>query len=306
VTLINALSGSAHGVPAAGSYQRPLCLPLRFHVLKPVSKQRTPQQEQELRRWALLRRVESWLEQPMIVLGFLWLLLLLIELLLGVGPWLQRLITGIWIVFIFDFLLRLLLAPRKGRYLGRNWLTMIALLVPALRMFRFARLLPLLRATRSVRLIRLVTSLNRSMRALGKSMRRRGFAYVMVLSVLVLLAGAAGVYTFENLPGGRGIDSYWEALWWTAMIMTTMGSDYWPQTAEGRVLCLLLALYAFAVFGYVTATLASFFIDQDAADAQATVAGEPSLRALREEIAALRHELQQSRRSGASSGDGEH
>ncbi len=40
------------------------------------------------------------------------------------------------------------------------------------------------------------------------------------------------------------------------MIMTTMGS--WPQTPEGRVLCLLLAVYAFAVFGYVTAMLAAF------------------------------------------------
>ena len=42
--------------------------------------------------------------------------------------------------------------------------------------------------------------------------------------------------------------------------MTTMGSDYFPQTAEGRVLCFILAIYAFAVFGYVTATLATFFV----------------------------------------------
>jgi voltage-gated potassium channel len=261
-------------------------------------KRRTPERQRELRRWALLRRVESWLEQPMIGLGFLWLLLLVIELLWGVGPWLQRAITGIWVLFVFDFLLRLLLAPRKGRYVRRNWLTVIALLIPALRMFRFVRLLPLLRATRSVRLIRLATSLNRGMRALGKTMRRRGFAYVIVLSVIVLFSGAAGIYAFENLPGGRGIDSYGQALWWTAMILTTMGSEYWPRTPEGRVLCFLLALYAFAIFGYVTATLASFFIDQDAADARAMVAGEHALGTLREEIAALRRELVHVRQAG--------
>lgn len=33
------------------------------------------------------------------------------------------------------------------------------------------------------------------------------------------------------------------------MLLTTMGSEYWPQTAEGRILCLLLSVYAFAVFG---------------------------------------------------------
>jgi len=40
----------------------------------------------------------------------------------------------------------------------------------------------------------------------------------------------------DALPQG-GIDSYGTALCWTAMILTTMGSDYSPKTAEGRTLC---------------------------------------------------------------------
>jgi voltage-gated potassium channel len=47
------------------------------------------------------------------------------------------------------------------------------------------------------------------------------------------------------------------------MLLTTMGSDYWPRTAEGRLLCLLLAVYAFAVFGYVTAAIAAYFVGRD-------------------------------------------
>ena len=47
------------------------------------------------------------------------------------------------------------------------------------------------------------------------------------------------------------------------MMITTMGTDFWPQTAEGRLLCLGLAIYAFAIFGYITATVASFFIEKD-------------------------------------------
>jgi voltage-gated potassium channel len=42
----------------------------------------------------------------------------------------------------------------------------------------------------------------------------------------------------------------------------TLGSEYWPHSAEGRVLCFMLALYAFTIFGYVTATLATFFLDR--------------------------------------------
>jgi len=71
------------------------------------------------------------------------------------------------------------------------------------------------------------------------------------------------------VPDPAGIHDYGTALWWTAMLMTTMGSAYWPQTGEGRILCVLLALYAFAVFGYVTATLATFFVSRDMARAAA-------------------------------------
>ena len=93
------------------------------------------------------------------------------------------------------------------------------------------------------------------------------------------------MYSFENEVEG-GMRNYSDALWWTAMLLTTMGSDYFPRTAEGRMLCLILAIYGFAIFGYVTATIASFFLSRDAEETT-----EPSLRELKEEIAQLRQML---------------
>jgi voltage-gated potassium channel len=113
---------------------------------------------------------------------------------------------------------------------------------------------------------------------------------VIALTVLVTFAGAAGMYAFENEATG-GPNSYGESLWWTAMIMTTMGSEYWPQTIEGRVLCVFLALYAFGVFGYVTAALATFFVGRDADSSDAEVAGTKQLAAVRDEVSALRDEI---------------
>jgi voltage-gated potassium channel len=88
-----------------------------------------------------------------------------------------------------------------------------------------------------------------------------------------------------------GFTSYADALWWTAMLLTTMGSQFWPQTPEGRLLCLLLALYGFAVFGYITASFASFFVGQEAKSDKSEVAGAGDIAALRDEIRALREEL---------------
>ena len=215
-------------------------------------------------RRALLAEVEAWLDTPMLVLAFVWLALLVVELVGRLTPGLEAFGTAVWIVFIADFLLRVWIAPAKLDYLRANWLTAVALLLPALRVVRIVRVVRLVRlgrAARGLRLLRLFTSLNRGMRALRDIMGRRRFGYVVLLTVLVTLAGAAGMYAIEDR---RVFATYGDALWWTAMMMTTMGSDAWPRTAEGRLLCLALALYAFAIFGYVTATLASFFVAQDA------------------------------------------
>jgi voltage-gated potassium channel len=229
-----------------------------------------PENEQvlESERNEVLRQLEEWLEMPMLLLGLGWLVLVVLEFTVGLSPLLERVNTVIWVIFVLDFALRFTLAPRKGEYLKSNWLTALSLFLPALRLLRIARLVRLLRVARvarGLRLVRVVGSLNRGMRALGRSMGRRGFGYVLALTLLVTVVGAAGMFAFENeVPGEGGLHTYGNALWWTAMLMTTMGSDYWPQTPEGRILALILAIYAFAVFGYVTATLASFFIGRDA------------------------------------------
>lgn len=255
------------------------------------------QRELERERFELLQRLEDRLEIPMVVLGLAWLALLVVELVRGLTPLMETIGTVIWIIFILDFILKFTLAPRKLEYVRHNWLTVIALIVPALRVLRAVRAVAVLRAARAargLRLVKVVGSLNRGMRALGATMNRRGFRYVARLTLLVTLAGAAGMYAFENQNAdGRGLNDYGTALWWTAMIMMTMGSEYWPQTAEGRVLCLLLSLYAFAMFGYLTATLASYFIGRDAENDDAEVAGAKSVESLRREIAALREELRE-------------
>ncbi len=251
------------------------------------------QQALESERFELLERIERWLETPMLVLAFVWLALLIVELIWGESSLFEIIGAGIYVIFILNFALEFTLAPRKGDYLKRNWLTAVSLLVPALRIFRIFRVFRvfrLARAGRGLRLLRVVSSLNRGMHALGASLSRRGFGYVFALSLLVTLAGAAGMFAFENEAPG-GLHSYGEALWWTAMIMTTMGSQYWPQTAEGRVLCVVLALYSFAVFGYVTAILATYFIGRDAEHDTAEVAGSAQLITLRDEIRALRDEM---------------
>jgi hypothetical protein len=77
-------------------------------------------------RREVLQQIEDWLDIPMIVLAWVWLVLFVVELTVGLNPLLQTLGTVIWIIFIFDFALTFTIAPRKIAYLKNNWLTAIA------------------------------------------------------------------------------------------------------------------------------------------------------------------------------------
>jgi len=131
------------------------------------------------------------------------------------------------------------------------------------------------------------------MGALRASMRRRGVGYVLALSGLVTLLGAAGVRAFEPAAEVEGgFAGYVDALWWTALLLTSIVSEYWPRTAEGRLLCFLLSLYGLGVFGYITASFASFFVGRDAAASDSQTPGAADIAALQAEILTLRAELQ--------------
>lgn len=247
-------------------------------------------------RLEILHQLEDWLETPMFVLSFIWLALFIIENIWSISPFLENVSNVIWIIFIVDFAIKFILAPKKIEYLKSNWLTAIALALPALRIFRVFRVFRLLqvtRAARGLRLVRLLTSLNRGMKALGESFARRGFGYVLMLSLIVMFGGAAGMFGFENEVEG-GFANYADALWWTAMLLTSIGSDYFPQTAEGRILCFIIALYGFAIFGYVTATLATFFVQRDTEKREEEKHSEkPTLAELQTEIRDLRADIKQ-------------
>ena len=236
-------------------------------------------------RKKLLTSIEKLLEGPMIFLGFVWLILLVIELVWGLNKPLEYASLTIWVIFIVDFIIKFILAPGKVAFLKKNWLTAISLLIPALRVFRIVRFVRLLRGLRGIRLVRIVSSLNRSMNSLGATMKRRAAGYVLMITLIVTFAGAAGMYALENPT--PGFNSYGMALWWTAMRVITAGNEFNPATPEGRGLAFLIAVFGYTIFGYVTATFATFFIGRDAEEKDAPLAGAKDLKELKASILLL-------------------
>lgn len=229
-------------------------------------------------RQSLLEQIDSALDGPMVLLSAGWIGLLVVEFVGdGLPPSLEVAVWVIWGIFILDFLLEFAVAPIKSRYLRTHWLTVLSLVLPAFRIIRIASVLRVFRAARVVRgvgMLRLVTSINRGFASLRATAARRGVGYLVAATALVMVVGSAGMAFFESPtslaaqgvadPGPSSIRDYGEAFWWTAYAMTT-GAPTEPATGEGKVLGWLLSLFGLAVFGYLTATLASHFITRDRA-----------------------------------------
>jgi voltage-gated potassium channel len=235
-------------------------------------------------RKKLLISIERVLEGPMNFLGFVWLVLLVMELTWKLSRPLEYLSVTIWITFILFFILQLIVAPVKKTFFKKNWFVALSLIVPALRVFRVFRMFRLLKGLRSIRLIKIISSLNRTLKSLAATMKKHAFGYVMILTLIMTFAGAAGMYALENPK--PGFDSYGMALWWTSMRVVTSNNEFNPSTPEGRGLALIITIFGYTIFGYLTASFASFFIGLDTK--KQNLANETKeLQALRKEVTLL-------------------
>lgn len=245
-----------------------------------------------------LERLDAILELPFAVLGLVWLGLMIAEFGWSVPDWVEQLSLGIWGLFLVEFGVRFILAPDKLKFLRSHWLEGLSLVFPVMRVFSALRVLRALTAVRSVQLVRVIATIHKAKTATGDLLRRSGHRNVLALTVLVTFCGAAGIFALEGGPRSEGFETYWDALWWAAMLITTIGSQYWPDTTQGRILAFLLSCYSLGVLGYITAALSSFLIGSKAAMKKEQTADTQAIKGLRDDVARLTAQVQHLTRQG--------
>jgi voltage-gated potassium channel len=153
-----------------------------------------------------------------------------------------------WMLFAVDLVVRFALAPDRLRYLVRHWFDVIVVALPLLRPLRLLRLVPLLRVL--------------NQRATS-GLRGRLAIYVGGGASLLAFCGALTVLDAERTNPEANITGFGDAAWWAIVTMTTVGyGDRYPTTGIGRLAAVALMLAGIAVLGVVTATLASWLVEQ--------------------------------------------
>ncbi len=240
-------------------------------------------------------RYDQLTDLPLLLLAVAILPLLVVPLLLDFSPAIDRAFLAtdwiIWAAFAVDLGIRVYLTDKRREYLIRHWYDVVIVAVPFLRPLRIFRSARALRLLRLSRLTGFAARIIETIRDLG---RRHGLAYVLVLAIFVLLVASSLMFAFERESGGP-IDSFGAALWWGATTITTVGyGDAFPITPEGRGIAVVLMIVGISLFGFLTANIAAFLVEQGQESSVTTLDNVMAkLDSLETELRTLRQEMSQ-------------
>lgn len=219
------------------------------------------------RRTAALERFERAIELPLLLLALAMIPLLVVPLVIDLPAGVERSIVAadwfIWAVFAFEYVVRLVLCPKRWLFIRRNWPDLLIVVLPFLRPLRVVRSA---RALRLLRLARLGAVLSKTTQQGRRLLVRHGLHYALLISIVAVVGAAALTLAVEE-DGGGSIDSFGDALWWSVTTVTTVGyGDTFPVTPAGRGVAAVLMLTGIALFGVLTANIAAFFVEHEQQD----------------------------------------
>ncbi|GAA3638392.1 potassium channel family protein [Microbacterium awajiense] len=181
-----------------------------------------------------------------------------------------------WLVFAVDYVVRLGLARPRGRWFRRHIFDLLVVVLPALR---------------PLRLLKAITVIHALQRTAGAALRSRLAIYGSGAALILIWISALAVLDVERPAPGANITTFGDAVWWAFVTITTVGyGDFYPVTAGGRIVAVLLMCGGVAVVGVVTATLASWVIEKAAAHSENDSA-EPATRGQVRDLSAQIEEL---------------
>lgn len=183
-----------------------------------------------------------------------------------------------WLAFAVDFVMNLRLAPQKLRWFLTHLHEFAFLVLPALR---------------PLQLLRLVSLVSILQRAADNILRGRFLVYAILAAGVITYIGALSALDLERGAPETGITSFPLALWWALSTVIGMGESTWTVTWPGRVVAVGLMINGMALVGAITATLASWLVDQtdDADDEERERITRERVSDLRDEVRELRREL---------------
>jgi len=194
------------------------------------------------------------------------------------GGWrvgIQVVLVLLYLVFVVDYVTRLVLAPQRAKWFVRHLFDLALVVLP---MFR------------PLRILRVFTALAALQKAVKVTLRGRVALYASFSTLLIVLLAAVAMLDSERDAEGATITTFGRAVWWAVVTITTVGyGDETPVTITGRMVATATMVAGIALLGTITATLASWFVERISDEEEANQA------ATRRQVSDLTNEVRQLR-----------
>jgi len=194
---------------------------------------------------------------------------------------LNRVSLAVWAVFAIDLAITFVLDPNKRSFPRRNILNIVTVVLP---MFR------------ALRILRIFTGGVWVSRKGNGILTRSAVASAVAATVLICFIGSLMILNAERGASKATIVSFWDAMWWSAETVTTVGyGDMYPVTGGGRLIAVGVMLLGISMLGVVSAGLAATLVKQSSngADADTQQAMVTQLKDLQAAVDQLQAQLNQ-------------
>jgi voltage-gated potassium channel len=235
-----------------------------------ATEQKEPDQEERLASFS------TRIDPIMMGLALLWLPVLVIPLVTALHGWVALTFAAIdyfvWGAFVVEYAVKLRLAVDKRHFVVHHLVDLAMVAVPILRPLRLARIF------RTIRLDRVVIVLADGLRRARALFAHHGLRFVLLAVTAIIFAAAGLELLFEqHSTGPRAIHNFGDAIWWAVVTVTTVGyGDKVPMTGGGKWVATALMFTGIGLVGTLTATIASYFVQEQHSSDMAEVKAQLS------------------------------
>ena len=159
----------------------------------------------------------------------------------------------VWLAFLLESLILLLLVRNKWQYLRNNWMNVAIILTGVFIIWGYA---PVLAVTRALRLLLVLGLLLRISRTLTQILRQNQLGNLLAFTLFMVVVSGVLISGFDP-----AIHDPWEGIWWALVSITTVGyGDVVPVSGPGKLFASLLIVLGIVVFSVLTATVSAYLI----------------------------------------------
>ena len=179
---------------------------------------------------------------------------------LSYKPWFLAFDVLMSLVFAVDYGLRFYMARRKLRFVFHLWnlADVLVILTPFLALRFDDKWVGVFRVVRIARLLEILW------KKAGYRVKRGQVKWVAEVALAIVFLGGLLVWFTERSHPNSSLHGAFNIVWWALVTMFTVGyGDAYPHTVFGKLGALALMFAGIALFGMLTASLASLFVESD-------------------------------------------